>query len=217
MLLALVAIAATSCTGDALPRASTPPVPVPVDPQLTSTPGGRAPASSSTTAATPRAPSATPPGTPAAIPPTTPAIAPAATAATPEPPPAPVATPAASTVNVADLNYIAVLRGGPNGTVFLGTISSSRTYPDSICNLSGRYGSPTSLLSIRNPLGPYGTGGGDPGSPYFNSNVSARNPLATAPPRAYAHNTMLAIVTASTAFGDRSIDPDQLLAALGCP
>jgi hypothetical protein len=117
-----------------------------------------------------------------------------------------------------DLDDRAILRGGDTGYVYLGLISSNKSHPDSICNPSGDYGSPSSPLSVRNDSGQYGRPrGGSIFEPFFNSDYSAYNAEATRPPRVILDGTFVGWLTPNVeAFEANVIDPDALFASLGC-
>ena len=76
------------------------------------------------------------------------------------------------------------LRGGSSGFQPLGLVSVSWTGANSLCNPQGKYGSPASPTSVRNPHGEFGVtyGGdayGDTNQKFFNSKYSAYNAQAT--------------------------------------
>ncbi len=178
---------------------------------LVDTPPASSPNTSSAPAGTQAPPSSPPP---------------VSTAATPTPPrlPATAVPPleflaiGGMVLTTHDLDDRAILRGGDTGYVYLGLISSSKIHPDSICNPSGDYGSPSSPLSVRNDSGQYGKPrGGSIYEPFFNSDYSAYNTEATQPPRVILDDTLVGWLTTNVGvFEANIIDPDALFASLGC-
>jgi len=87
---------------------------------------------------------------------------------------------------------------------FLGVISRSKA-GDSIRNISGTYGSPSSVFSIRNPVSPYGSAA---------SYLSAYSSIATGPPRIVNGSLIIiGFLTKNGAITGR-VDPDFLLTGL---
>lgn len=119
-------------------------------------------------------------------------------------------------MELASIDGLATILGGSTtGFAYLGLVSSSRTHPDSICNPSGRYGSRTSLQSMRNPDGPFGISAGGPvHQPYHDSSDSAYNTNAISPPKVFLNGNPIAHIGVSGL--PASIHPDMLFAALGC-
>lgn len=108
-----------------------------------------------------------------------------------------------ATVSLSEIDGSATIWGGPSGLVYLGLVAST-PLPDSVCNATGRHGSPSATDSIRNPASAYGSATGD---------MSAYSPAATAPPVIKHRNATIAVLTrASTARG--ALDPDVFLNAL---
>ncbi|MGE3857860.1 MAG: hypothetical protein AB7G21_12965 [Dehalococcoidia bacterium] len=106
-------------------------------------------------------------------------------------------------VTLAEIDGTATLWGGPTGFTYLGLLSST-PLPDSVCNTTGRYGSPSGAESVRNPSSAYGSLGAD---------TSAYNPAATTPPVIKYKNATVAQLTRA-ASGRGAVDPDAFLNAL---
>ena len=88
---------------------------------------------------------------------------------------------------------------------YLGEASNNAYATDSICNRYGEYGSRYATSSIRNPYGNFG-------SAY--SSYSPYNRYTSTPPILWNGSTGY-YLSKNTALG--GIDPDGLLAYLGCP
>jgi hypothetical protein len=102
----------------------------------------------------------------------------------------------------------AILQGGHTGLSYLGTVSTSRTNADSICNQNGAFGSVYGATSVRNRAGEFG---------HIPSETSAYDPTAPLPPRILLKNARIGYLTKNITLGRGTIDPDLLFAALGCP
>jgi hypothetical protein len=127
-----------------------------------------------------------------------------ATAPLPMAPPVPP-LPQPRALSVQDLDGNATLVAS-DGT-FLGSISSNAFDAKSVCNDFGQYGNPFSSLSIKNEFGTYG-------NPFSSS--SPYNEFTSTPPIIMYRGRPVGHLTKNE-FLPGAVDPDGLLAVLGCP
>ena len=110
----------------------------------------------------------------------------------------------------------AILRGAESGFQYLGLVSVSWTGTNSLCNPTGKYGSPASPTSVRNPNGEFGIGFvADRNHPFFNSKYSAYSAKATSPPAIVVDDVVVGFLSVRDDLTG-AVHPDTLFFHLGC-